>query len=207
MVDKDIHAKTVEEAPFVSMVDKESQCKDCEGGLICKHGKQRSTYKDKEGGSICQHGRQRSRCIDCGGTEIYKHGRIRSTCKDCGGASICQHDNIGPKCKDCEGCLVCEHGRERSRCIDSDPLWRLAHVIRCRVSNVLKEKKKFSSQEYLGCNMETFKKHIKEQFTEQITWENYGKVWHIVHKILLKYKEDGIPPTLEEVCKRLHYTA
>ena len=80
------------------------------------------------------------------------------------------------------------------------------HVISSRVSKALKKKKELSSQEYLGCDIETFKKHIEEQFTEGITWENYGKVWHIDHKIPLKYKEDGIPPTLEEVIKRLHYT-
>ena len=58
-----------------------------------------------------------------------------------------------------------------------------------------------SFTEYLGCNIETFKKHIEQQFTEGMSWENYGK-WHTDHKIPLKYKK----PSLEEVVQRLRYT-
>ena len=32
-----------------------------------------------------------------------------------------------------------------------------------------------SSAEYLGCNIETFKKHIEQQLTEGTSWENYGE--------------------------------
>ena len=42
-----------------------------------------------------------------------------------------------------------------------------------------------SSAEYLGCNIETFKKHVEQQFTEDMSWENYGE-WNIDHKIPLK---------------------
>ena len=55
--------------------------------------------------------------------------------------------------------------------------------------------------EYLGCNIEKFKKHIEQQFTEGMPSENYGE-WHIDHKIPLKYNK----PSLEEVDQRLHYT-
>ena len=58
-----------------------------------------------------------------------------------------------------------------------------------------------SSAEYLGCNIETFKKHIEQQFTEGMSWENYGE-WHIDHKIPLEYNK----PSLEEVVQGLHYT-
>ena len=58
-----------------------------------------------------------------------------------------------------------------------------------------------SSAGYLGCNIETFKKHIEQQFTEDMSWENYGE-WHINHKMPLKYNK----PSLEEVAQRLHYT-
>ena len=59
-----------------------------------------------------------------------------------------------------------------------------------------------SSTEYLGCNIETFKKHIEQQFTGGMSWENYGE-WHIDHKMPLKYNK----PSLEEVVQRLHYTS
>ena len=58
------------------------------------------------------------------------------------------------------------------------------------------------STEFLGCNIETFKKHIEQQFTEGMSWENYGE-WHIDHKIPLKYNK----PSLEEAAQWLHYTS
>ena len=41
-----------------------------------------------------------------------------------------------------------------------------------------------SSTEYLGCNINLFKKHIEQHFTEGMSQENYGE-WHIDHKIPL----------------------
>ena len=58
-----------------------------------------------------------------------------------------------------------------------------------------------NSTEYLGCNIETFKQHIEQQFTDRMLWENYGE-WHIDHKIRLKYSKSS----LEDVAQRLHYT-
>ena len=40
-----------------------------------------------------------------------------------------------------------------------------------------------SPTEYLGCNIEMFKKQIEQQFTESMLWENYGEC-HIDHKII-----------------------
>ena len=51
-----------------------------------------------------------------------------------------------------------------------------------------------SSKEYLRYNIETFKKHIAQQFTEVMSQENFGE-WHIDLKILLKYNK----PLLEEI--------
>jgi hypothetical protein len=58
--------------------------------------------------------------------------------------------------------------------------------------------------EYLECTIEELKNHIEKQFKEGMTWENHGD-WHIDHIIPLKYKQDGIAPSLEEISKRLHY--
>jgi len=48
---------------------------------------------------------------------------------------------------------------------------------------VLKGNKKHdSSMNLLGCSPDFFKKHIESNFTEGMTWENYGvKGWHIDH--------------------------
>ena len=82
-----------------------------------------------------------------------------------------------------------------------DPLGHLTGVVRACVYIALKNDNEISSTEYLGCNIETFKKHIEQQFTKGMSWENYGE-WHIDHKIPLKYNK----PSLEEVVQRLHYT-
>ena len=34
-----------------------------------------------------------------------------------------------------------------------------------------------------------------------MSWENYGKIWHIDHIIPISYKN----PSLDEVIQRLHY--
>ena len=90
--------------------------------------------------------------------------------------------------------------------ISKRSLFKDCDVIRSRIRCALKEDKELSSQEYLGYDIKTFKAHIEEQFTEDMTWDNYGKVCHIDHKLPLKYKENGISPTIEEVIQRLHYT-
>ena len=195
-----------------------SQCKECEGGAICLHGRQRSYCKECGGSSICTHGRQRSQCKECGGSSICTHGRQRSKCKECGGSSICTHDRVRSQCKECEGGAICLHGRQRSYCKECggssicthgrrkndckecDFSGYLAHIVRSRVYDALKHNKELSSKEYLGCDVPTLKEHIEKQFTEGMSWDNYG-LWHIDHVIPLKYDN----PTLEETCERLHY--
>ena len=149
----------------------------------------------------CKHGRQRPRCKDCGGSQICEHNKQRPQFKDCGSSQICEHNKQKSKCKDCGESEVCEHNKRRSHCPLCDPLEHLTGVVRCRIYTALKSDKEMSSTEYLGCNIETLKQHIEQQFTEGMSWENYGE-WHIDHKILLKYNK----PSLEEVAKRLHYT-
>lgn len=44
-------------------------------------------------------------------------------------------------------------------------------------------KKTNSTLTYLGCDMEFFRRHISSFFTEEMSWDNYGKVWEIDHTI------------------------
>jgi hypothetical protein len=177
-----------------------SRCKDCGGSSICEHKRQRSRCKDCGGSSICEHKRQRSQCKDCGGSSICEHKRQRSRCKDCGGSQICEHKRLRSSCKDCGGSSICEHKRRRSNCKDCDFQGYLGQVVRSRIYSALKQDKKLSSKEYLGCNMNDFKIHIEKQFKPGMTWDNYGE-WHIDHIIPLKYKK----PTLEQTYERLHF--
>ena len=159
---------------------------------ICKRSRQQNK---------CEHRRQRSKCKDCGGDHICEHNKIKSQCLFCGRSQICEHNKRRSTCKDCGGGHICEHKKLRSDCPTCDPLGHLAGVVRNRIYIALKNDKEMSSTEYLGCNIETFKKHIEQQFTEGMSCENYGK-WHIDHKIPLKYNK----PSLEEVVQQLHYT-
>lgn len=36
-------------------------------------------------------------------------------------------------------------------------------------------------EEYLGCSIYEFKNHIENQFTEEMSWENYGNFWELDH--------------------------
>ena len=179
-----------------------NKCKDCNGASICEHGRIRSQCKDCNGSSICEHGRIRNKCKDCHGASICEHKRLQNICKDCNGSSICEHQRRRNRCKDCNGASICEHGRLRFSCKICDPAGHLAHISRSRIRSALKNNKEFSSKEYIGCSIETFKQHIESQFKPDMSWDNHGSLWHIDHKIPLKYNN----PTIEEVIERLHYT-
>jgi hypothetical protein len=60
----------------------------------------------------------------------------------------------------------------------------------------------------LGCTIDEFKEHIEKQFTDGMTWDNHGNGpndWHIDHICPIKYAENGVAPTLENVIERLHW--
>lgn len=169
-------------------------CKECK--------KRREKYRDRY---KCEHEKRRSQCKDCGGSQICEHGIQRGVCKVCGGSQICEHGKQRSICKVCGGSSICKHGKQRCRCKDCDLHGYLAKISRNRIYKALKGDKDLSSEEYLGCDIKIFKKHIEDQFEENMSWDNHGK-WHIDHITPVKYKKDGLIPTLEEVIKRLHYT-
>ena len=84
----------------------------------------------------------------------------------------------------------------------------MAHGIRNRLYEVLKNGDKSDSTEnYLGCDIPTFKKHIEDQFRSGMNWANNGTVWQIDHIIPLMYKGtsglDVVPNQV--VIWRFHY--
>lgn len=44
-------------------------------------------------------------------------------------------------------------------------------------------KKSTRTVELLGCSLDEYKKYLSDRFTKGMTWDNYGKVWHIDHII------------------------
>lgn len=73
---------------------------------------------------------------------------------------------------------------------NNDIIYRFKSNIRChinvRLKNFLKNKKG-KTLDYLGCSWETFINHIENQFTPEMTWENYGSrgYWEIDHIVPL----------------------
>lgn len=67
----------------------------------------------------------------------------------------------------------------------TDPKFRLRSNISTSIGNSLKSDKGGKSWEALvGYTLSNLKKHLEKQFTDGMTWENYGKNgWEIDHKI------------------------
>ena len=67
---------------------------------------------------------------------------------------------------------------------DTDPLYKLISNFRTAIYQVLKENRVDKNQSYfdvLQYTPEQLIVHLEKQFTERITWENYGE-WHVDHK-------------------------
>lgn len=61
--------------------------------------------------------------------------------------------------------------------------YRLKDNLRRRLQKTLKDvPRKKKAHELLGCSIRHFKKHLESQFTEGMSWENYGE-WHVDHII------------------------
>ena len=71
----------------------------------------------------------------------------------------------------------------------NDPINKLSHNVRGRIrhflksNNILKNNKTF---DIIGCTSLELKEYLEKQFTEGMSWENYGYYgWHIDHEIPL----------------------
>lgn len=68
---------------------------------------------------------------------------------------------------------------------DTDPSFRLAHLMRTRMRMALKgEIKTGKTFELLGCSTEELKRWLEMQFyDDKMSWDNYGSYWHVDHII------------------------
>ncbi len=62
---------------------------------------------------------------------------------------------------------------------------KLNNNVSSRINSSLKNKSKANRhwEDLVGYTIEQLKKHLEKRFTPEMTWENYGKVWEIDHKI------------------------
>jgi len=57
---------------------------------------------------------------------------------------------------------------------------KISSRLRCRIKNSLLSNKKNKTRELIGCNVDFLMGYLEKQFSEGMSWENYGK-WHIDH--------------------------
>lgn len=95
-----------------------------------------------------------------------------------------------------------EYDRKRRA---TDPVYRatLAHRARIRKA-LINNSKSSSSTELTGCSIKQFRQNLESQFTEGMSWDNYGKRgWHIDH-IIPCASFDLSDPAQQRAC--FHYT-
>jgi len=66
-----------------------------------------------------------------------------------------------------------------------NPQYRVAKNHRSRIFYLVRKGvmvKTQTSLKYFGCTPTHLKQHLESQFKFGMTWENYGKVWHVDHK-------------------------
>jgi hypothetical protein len=86
---------------------------------------------------------------------------------------------------------------------ESDPIYRMIGSCRARTGAAIRAKgyKKESSTEHLlGCSWDSLRDHLEAQFTEGMTWDNYGK-WHVDHVIPVSSAK-----TLEQLLQLCHFS-
>jgi len=84
----------------------------------------------------------------------------------------------------------------------ADPLYRLAKNTRNMVLRYMVDGKRKRTQQIIGCTYEELRLHLEQQFTEGMTWENYGiNGWHVDHIQPLASAK-----TEDELVALCHYT-
>ena len=84
-----------------------------------------------------------------------------------------------------------------------NPIVRLANSMRRSIRRYLDvgQKGEMSSFEIIGCSKDNLRKYLESKFKDGMTWENYGKHWHIDHIVPLISAKSP-----KEVKKLCHWT-
>lgn len=67
----------------------------------------------------------------------------------------------------------------------NNPQYRIAKNHRARIYHLVRKglmTKTQASLKYFGCTPAHLKQHLESKFKPGMTWENYGKVWHVDHE-------------------------
>ena len=164
------------------------------------------------------------KCTKCGRElpldQFYKRklesGNVghKSMCGDCCSLANAEWRRDNPekareasakwKCSNPEKVAVGQNRRQKE--YRSNNLnFRITGNIRSAMCRSLKEGTKDAhTEELLGCSIEYLRHYLENQFTDGMTWDNYGRSgWHIDHIIPLDYFDITDP---EQQKRAWHYT-
>lgn len=83
-----------------------------------------------------------------------------------------------------------------------DPEFRVLALLRTRVYLALKSSgatRAGKTSDLLGCSIKVLRIHLERLFKPGMTWENYGPVWHVDHKLPCA-KFDLTDPKQQKLC-------
>lgn len=96
---------------------------------------------------------------------------------------------------------VFQRAYERRR-YRSDPVYRLAKILRARINKALRRGRAGSAVRDLGCSVAQLREHLEARFQPGMSWANQGD-WHVDHVRPLSTFDLSNPDQLREAC---HYT-
>lgn len=64
-----------------------------------------------------------------------------------------------------------------------DPIYRIIEGFRSRLCSILLKSKKDKTMDLVGCSPMQLRSHLESHFTKQMSWDNYGRYWHVDHII------------------------
>jgi len=70
---------------------------------------------------------------------------------------------------------------------EKEPQFKTSESLKARIHEVLKGYKNCSSSKLLDCTRDQLYNWLSYNFSNEMTWDNYGKYWHIDHVVPISY--------------------
>ena len=159
---------------------------------ICKNCKLEQDLNNFYSHNTCRSGYSKI-CKFCFIKKYYKPTPNKKICKICKIKITSEIGcNSGLKRKDgsiiyggtCKKCII-PYKREYAEKRRNNINIRLIETIKSRINIGLRKNNQIKNNKikYLGCPIDKYKQHLEKQFYPEMTWENYGGIWEIDHKI------------------------
>ena len=136
-------------------------------------------------------------CKECKAKNFTEHLSITNGYKRCSKCSSIKQENqenfyrrpqnkFAPECKECrkkyENSKLEDRVRKYRNRLYNNPHKRAIANLRTRLRDFIKKEcDSDSTIEIIGLTLEQFKEYIEKFMHFNMTWENYGKIWHIDH--------------------------